>query len=57
MLHGSDRITLGGRGVTMFRRKYSAASVFVLKLLFTKFELVCYVLYTNQTYTGWPCEV
>ena len=50
MLHGSDRILLGGHGVTMFRRKFSAVSALVLKLLFTKFQLICYVLYKNQTY-------
>ena len=34
----------------MFRRKCSAESAFVLKLLFIKFQLACYVLYKNQTY-------
>ena len=29
----------------MFRRKFFAVSAFVLKLLFIKFQLVCYVLY------------
>ena len=48
MLHGSDRILLGGHGVIMFRRKSSAVSAFVLKLLSIKFQLVCYVLYKNQ---------
>ena len=33
----------------MVRRKSSAVSGFVLKLLFTKLQLVCYVLYKNQT--------
>ena len=37
------RILFGGHGVVVFRRKFSAVSVFVLKLLFTKFQLVCYV--------------
>ena len=50
MLHGSDRISLGGHGVIRFRRKCSAESAFVLKLLFIKFQLACYVLYKNQTY-------
>ena len=50
MLYGSDRILLGEHGVIMFRRKSSAGSAFELKLLFTKFQLVCNVLYKNQTY-------
>ena len=50
MLHGSDKILLGGHGMIMFRRKSSAVSAFVLKLLFTKFQLICYVLNKNQTY-------
>ena len=50
MLHGSDRILLGGHGVIMFCRKSSVVSAFVLKLLFTKFELICYALNKNQTY-------
>ena len=45
-----DRILLGGHGVIMFCRKSFAATAFVLKLLFTKFQLVCYILYKNQTY-------
>ena len=40
----------GGNGVIIFRRKSSAASAFVLKLLFTKFQLVWNVLYKTQTY-------
>ena len=48
MLHGSNRIFLGGHGVIMLSRKSSAVSAFVLKLLFTKFQLVCYVLYKNK---------
>ena len=39
-----------GHGVIMFRRKSSAVSAFVLKLLFIKFQLVCYVLYKIQIY-------
>ena len=50
MLHGSDRILIGGHDGIMLRRKSSAVSTFVLKLLFTKFQLVCYALYKNQTY-------
>ena len=50
MLHGSDRILLGGHGGSMFCRKSSAVSAFALKLLFTKIQLVCYVRYKNQTY-------
>ena len=34
----------------MFYRKSSAVSAFVLKLLFTKFQLVCYLLYKDQTF-------
>ena len=48
MLHGSDRILLGEYGVIMFRRKSSAVSTFVLKSLFTKVKLVCYVLYKTK---------
>ena len=50
MLHESDRILLGEHGVIMFRRKSSALLAFLLKLLFTEFQLVCCVLYKNQTY-------
>ena len=50
MLHGPDRILLGEHGVIMFCKKSSAVSAFVLKLLFTKFQLVCYVLYKKQIY-------
>ena len=39
---------LVGHGETMIGRKSSAASAFVLKLLFTKFRLVCYVLYKKK---------
>ena len=39
-----------GASVFMFSRKSSAISAFVLKLLFIKFQLVCYVLYKKQTY-------
>ena len=50
MLHESGKILLGEHDVIMFRRKSSAVPAFVLKLLFTKFQLVCYVLYKKQTY-------
>ena len=34
-----------GHGVIMLSRKSSAISAFVLKLLFRKFQLVCYVIH------------
>ena len=48
--HVSDRILLGGHDVIMFRKKSSALSPFILKLLFTKFQLICYVLNKYETY-------